>query len=68
MSRTYEEAFNLAVDTANRLQVDVGIAKDDFGGYSYFLLPWPENRVGHELRCQVVRPGTPKTATQEVNK
>ena len=33
-----------------------------FGGYSVFALPNPENRRGHELRCEVVRPGSPRTS------
>jgi hypothetical protein len=58
---TYEEAFNEAVETANRLNMDVGLMRNAFG-WSTFLLPRPENRMGAELRCQVVTPGTPRTA------
>lgn len=32
-----------------------GIEKHCFG-YSYFRLPLPQNRQGHELRCEVVTP------------
>lgn len=60
---TYDRAFLEAVDKANRLGMDIGLARDAFG-YSTFLLPRPENRCGHELRCEVIRPGTPLTAAQ----
>jgi hypothetical protein len=63
--RTYETAFNEAVDLADRVNMDVGLAKDAFGGWSLFLLPRPENRRGEELRCQVVTPGTPRTAVSK---
>lgn len=62
MHRQYEEAFNEAVETANRLNMDVGLMRNGFGGWSTFLLPRPENRRGEELRCQVVTPGTPRSA------
>ena len=58
--RKYREAFNKAADLANRTRMDVGLEKDYFGAWSVFLLPRPENRVGHELRCQVVTPNTPR--------
>ncbi len=58
--QTYEEAFNQAVEMANRLNMDVGITQNAFDGWSSFLLPLPENRRGGELRCQVVTPGTPR--------
>lgn len=57
----YAEAFNRAVDQANRLNMDVGVLRNRvMGGYDVFLLPQPKNRSGHELRAEVVRPGTPK--------
>lgn len=59
----YKNAFNHAVDKANSCNCDVGIQKArEFGStvYNVFLLPKPENRYGHELTCEVVRPGTPK--------
>jgi hypothetical protein len=62
VAQTYEEAFNEAVEKANRLNMDVGLMRDAFGGWSTFLLPHPKNRFGMELRCQVVTPGTPRTA------
>ena len=58
----YCEAFNEAVETADRLGMDVGLMRNAFGGWSIFLLPRPENRRGEELRCQVVTPGTPRSA------
>lgn len=58
----YDRAFIEAVDKANRIGMDVGIARDAFG-YSTFLLPRPENRCGRDLRCEVIRP-TPLTAAQ----
>ena len=66
MSRlSYDEAFVKAVAQADRLNMDVGIERDALnGGYTTLLLPRPENRRGHELRCQVVTPGTPLTAAQ----
>jgi hypothetical protein len=56
---SYEDAYEQARQTATRLGRDVGIMKNAFGGYSVFALPNPENRRGHELRCEVVRPGSP---------
>ena len=61
--QTYEEAFNQAVEMANRLNMDVGLMRNALGGWSIFLLPLPENRRGGELRCQVVTPGTPPTTS-----
>lgn len=59
----YINAFNQAVDKANRLNMDVGILRNSITrGYDVFLLPRPKNRSGHELRAQVVKPGTPKMA------
>lgn len=59
--KTYGETFNEAVEMANRLNMDVGLMKNAFGGWSILLLPLPENRRGEERRCQVVMPGTPRT-------
>jgi hypothetical protein len=56
----YRVAFNEAVAKADRLNADIGIARNIFNGYDTFVLPRPENRRGHELRCEVVRPGTPR--------
>lgn len=60
--KTYDDVFNEAIDKANLTGMDVGITRDIFGGWSTFLLPRPENRRGKELRCQVVKPGTPRSA------
>lgn len=49
-----------AIELADRLGRDVGIEKV-WGGYTVFVLPLPAFRRGHELRCQVVTPGTPRT-------
>jgi hypothetical protein len=60
-TRLYPAAFNKAVDKANQTNCDVGLEFNPyFGEYSTFILPRPEKRCGHELRCQVVRPGEPK--------
>lgn len=59
---SYEDAYEQARQTATRLGRDVGIMKNAFGGYSVFALPNPENRRGHELLCEVVRPGSPRTS------
>lgn len=58
----YEDAYEQARQRADRTGRDVGIMKNAFGGYSVFVLPNPENRRGHELRCEVVRPGSPRTS------
>ena len=54
----YLEARAEAQAKANRLNMDVGLEKVafPFGGYTHFLLPSPERRYGHELRCEVVEP------------
>jgi hypothetical protein len=52
----YKTAVAEAQAKADQFGVEYGIAKNMFGGYSVFRLPQPENRSGHELRCQVVRP------------
>jgi len=55
--RAYREAFNQAVDMANRFQQDVGLRRNALGGYSVYLFTEAE-RYSH--RGQVVRPGEPK--------
>jgi hypothetical protein len=50
-----------AITLSDRLGREVGIGKV-WGGYSVFALPLPQYRQGHELRCQVVPPGTPRAA------
>ena len=42
---------------ANEFGIDYGIeANDLFHTFRCFMLPKPENRYGHELRCEVVCP------------
>jgi hypothetical protein len=60
----YHEAFRAAVLLARKLGREVGLEKSPKGyykkdGYLVIHLPKPENRYGHELRCQVVRPDEP---------
>lgn len=63
--KDYATAFNEAVELANRVRMDVGLTANAFGGWSISLLPYPENRRGWELQCQVVTPGTPRTCSRE---
>lgn len=66
----YSEAYNAAVRRARELrdaglpleQCEQGLEHNELFGYFHFrTLPSPENRVGHELRCEVVRPSDPLT-------
>jgi hypothetical protein len=53
----YLAAHKKAQHMANEMGVDVGIERNDlFKEFRVFLLPRPENRSGHELRAEVVRP------------
>jgi hypothetical protein len=64
--RSYHDAEDYAIDQANASDLDVGIERNPlFGTFQVFFLPRPENRQGHELRCQVVTPGTPKARRKE---
>lgn len=57
--KTWKEAHAQAVLLARQLGHDVGIwRQNEFGkdGYNIRSLPRPENRFGHELRCEVVSP------------
>ncbi len=56
---TWEQAMEEAITLSDRLGREVGIGKVH-GGYTVFVLPLPQYRQGHELRCQVVTPGTPR--------
>lgn len=58
MFDTYEEAYADAQATADRLGMEIGLWKPEgpLGLWCTAILPWPENRRGSELRCQVVRP------------
>lgn len=50
-----------AEDKANFLGLDVGLeANDLFQSWHIFPLPRPEHRFGHELFCEVIRPGEPR--------
>ena len=58
----WKEAHTEAVKLARLCKRDVGIWRQaEFGqdGYNIRLLPNPENRYGHELRCEVVSPRDP---------
>lgn len=55
---TYKQARAAAQSQANSMLMEVGIERTSLGGYTWFLLPRPENRYGHELRCEVVTPVT----------
>lgn len=68
MFKIYSEAYNTAVLKALTLR-DAGFPDDQceqglefnalFKTYSISTLPRPQNRAGHELRCEVVRPSDP---------
>ena len=65
--REYRDAFNYAVEWADKRNADCGIekVKCPFARREMFnvhFLPKPQNRYGFELRCQVVRPGEPRMA------
>ena len=54
--KDYDEAFSAAEEYGKLVRHDIGLEKasDYDPGYVIFILPWPENRYGHELRCEVV--------------
>ena len=55
----WKEAHAAAYALAKQIGHDVGIWRvNEFGkeGYNIRSLPKPENRYGHELRCEVVSP------------
>ena len=54
----YTQALSEAIDLANLTNRDAGIEKIG-KSFAVRLLPNPENRTGFELRCEIVRPGTP---------
>jgi len=57
--KDYDSAKTDAQKRADALKnYDFGLEKIG-GGYSVFMLPSPERRCGHELRCEVVRPTVP---------
>lgn len=51
----YQQAFQRACEQVIATGRDYGIEKNAFG-FAVFMLPRPENRFGHELRCEVVTP------------
>jgi hypothetical protein len=61
----YQDAHAYAIYLARQLDREVGIEKGSKlyyrgdGGFDVIHLPKPENRYGHELRCQVVTPHDP---------
>lgn len=57
--KDYDEAYDSAQERASQGQRDIGIERIG-GGFNVFYLPNPENRFGHELRCEVVTPNCPK--------
>lgn len=58
MFPTYQEAVTYARVQATKLGMDHGLERLG-ASYRVFILPRPENRYGHELRCEVVRPNDP---------
>ena len=54
----YTQALSEAIDLANLTNRDAGIEKIG-KSFAVRLLPNPENRTGFELRCEIIRPGTP---------
>jgi len=60
--KEWKEAHTAAVVLARQIGHDVGIWRQaEYGkdGYNIRSLPKPENRYGHELRCEVVTPRDP---------
>lgn len=57
--RQYQDALDYARALANELEREIGLLKTkEFNRtvFSVFPLPKKENRVGHELQCEVVIP------------
>lgn len=54
--KTYKEAFAHAQKEANASGMSRGIEKPvpPYNEWNVITLPRPQNRFGHELRCQVV--------------
>jgi hypothetical protein len=58
----YHAAYDLAVATARRMRLDIGIrAVNEFGkrGFRLNFLPRPENSFGWETRCERITPDCP---------
>lgn len=51
----WREAREAAEVAADAIGLDVGLERSG-EGFRIFYLPKPENRAGHELRCEVVTP------------
>lgn len=55
--KIYVECRKDAQRAADETGKDFGLEKNSlFNYFRFFGLPNPENRRGHELRCEVVRP------------
>lgn len=53
--RRYEDCKKDAQEKASVTGRDQGVEYNKlFGYWRFFSLPNPENRVGHELRCEVI--------------
>ena len=55
----YRDAYDAARAAAIRTGSDIGIERSG-EGYLIYPLPRPSQRSGHELRCEVVSPGSPR--------
>ena len=57
--RSYESTRAAAQRYANEYGQEIGLERNDlFKTFALFMLPKAENRCGHELRCEVIRPET----------
>lgn len=65
----YHVAYNAAVRDANEYQRPIGLEKaKEYSTtvFRTFLLPKdPAKRFGHEVTCEVVNPGDPRTETMK---
>ena len=61
MFKTYGEAYKYARKQASEMpNFDFGLERNKhMNTFAVFMLPAPEYRRGHELRCQVVVPDRP---------
>ena len=56
----YLAKYNETVLKAREMGLDYGLEWNEYSkDFRSFMLPKPENRYGHELRCEVVRPTDP---------
>ena len=59
-ARSYDSTVRAARQWATELNCEVGLERNPlFKTFNIFLLPAPQHRSGHELRCEVIRPGEP---------